>query len=247
MNLYNDDLQLDHDKAAAEVRATPAISSAEARRERYAELQSAALVDIADSLRTLAVEAAISMARNGDLAPDADHGFEAPESVAIIDAPAGTRITTASGDVGILTGESGVTEGAAWVGVLFTVQTDVDDVEEYERRVWATDVMTIDPSGEEPTGLTIADLAAAPVPLVGVATEDEAPELLDERGTDEDGEPAVGGYDLDDLADDALARAAEAIDADFEVPPTDDDHSRAEAAVAALKAREKKAKKGGKR
>jgi hypothetical protein len=239
MDIYNDDLQLDPDKAAAELRALPAVSNKDAKRESYVHLQTAALIDIADSLRTLAVEAAVSMADAGhfdhlDDGPDND-----PESVAVIDAPAGTKVRMASGWEAVLTGESGVDQGAAWVGV--RDRNDTPDAP--STRAWVEAIVEVippSPFGDErdadAVSQTIAELAASAVPLVGVATGDPEPvrELSQyEKAMIERGE----------LVEEWEAPVPDPIDADFE----GDDHSRAEAAVAALKAREKKATKKGKK
>lgn len=77
MNIYDQDLKLDHDKAAAEVRAQAGVNPTVAA-HTLRIIQTAALLDIGDSLRTLAIEAAISMSRNGDLDTFPDTAEDTP-------------------------------------------------------------------------------------------------------------------------------------------------------------------------
>lgn len=224
MNIYDEDLKFDPDKAAAELRATPAVSNKDAKRETVAIIQTAALIDIADSLRTLAIEAAIAMAKRGDLGGldpiEGEVEFGEVNSLAIIDAPEGTRVTLRDNGygspVGTLDGQSGIDQGTAWVGVVFQ---DGDSA----ARVWAHDIVAVAyPDGEpvELTGsVTYPDGTTSSTAREYVEPEVEAPVA--------DAEPA----ELEDHLDD--------IDADFE----GDEHGRAEAAVKALKARERAAKK----
>lgn len=214
--------EFDPDAAAAELAALSGLTNLPARDAGMRLIATAALVDIADSLRTLAVKAAVELGAAGHL--DAlDIATEGPgdEPVDLTRADVGTRVKLIRGaeahpayPFGRLTGEHGVDQGTPWVGVQWENEDGQIDPEAVSR-IFATDLMA--------APFTIEELADSPVPLVGVATEEEAPALR--ADDDGDGEPAVGGYDDD-------------IDADFD----GDRHTAAADAVAALKARRKTAK-----
>ena len=240
MNIHTDDGRLDYDRTRVELLAVPAISNEKIQRQSVQLITAAILLDVAESLRTLRGPAFETLA---DMEPeeDADDGFDLAEwhAAAIKSAPAGARVEyvkgVRTGDriFGTLTGERGITEGAGWVGVLLDGEAGK---EAGVQRAWV-DELAIVPEAE---GLfadrtpTIAELAASPVPLVGVATEAETPALLTDE--DDDGEPAVGGYDTDEPAN--PVSEPDDLDDDFD----GDRHVEAADAVAALKARRKAAK-----
>jgi hypothetical protein len=187
MNIYDEDLHFDPDKAMAEVRAASGVINRDALRNQLAIVQTAALVDIADSLRTLAVESAIAMGKAGAF-EGLDDEPTAPDSLAILNVEAGQIVTTFAGVEGALTGESGVSEGQAWVEAL--VEHDGHD---HERRIWVSQIVSIrnpepaeDYAGSEGNG----ELET----LTEALTEDvaeyraSAEELVDDIDADFDGD-----------------------------------------------------------
>lgn len=150
MNLYDNDLKFDPDKAGAELRGVVGMNNDATARRELATIQTAALIDIADSLRTLAIESALAMGKAGvfdalDTTYETAGDGSAPiDSVAILNAEEGTRVRlpNGSGPIGKLTGNTGVSEGAAWA----EVEVDLGDTN-MTRRYWASDldiVPTID-------------------------------------------------------------------------------------------------------
>ncbi|MFM9596770.1 hypothetical protein ACKI1O_46310, partial [Streptomyces scabiei] len=227
---------VDLERAAAELRATSLIQNEAVRRARMAEISAAALLDIAGSLRVLANEAAAAML------PDASADHLAGASVDYFAgevAPDGPRDFLLEGDLvhKIDDDEPGVVVALGFDGdgeLYADVEFGAGPVRLYASSL----VRLVGDEARDPEILsTLAELrkaAAEGVPLVGVATEDETPALLTD--SDEDGEEAVGGYELDEVIDD--------IDADF----GDESHPAAESAVDVLRANEaarKAAKKKG--
>lgn len=253
-NLHNEDGYLDMDRVTTELRGLPQQSNKETRREGYAAIQAAALVDIAESLRTLALESNFAMQRAGVLTldlkaePDVEDESEGERIDAIVNAPEGTRVRGLGRDDSVLpvlgtltaTHERGIDQGEPWVTVIW----DDDAAEDGGRRVFASQLAIAD---------TLADIRDSTVPLVGVATESEASALRTDE--DEDGEPATGGYELDDAPreqsqyEKAMIERGEHVD-DLDADFDGDRHPAAEDALAALKAREaarkRQAKKGKK-
>jgi hypothetical protein len=211
MDIHNEDGGLDFEKAVRELKSANGMNNPEQGRRNVVAIQTAALIDIADSLRTLALEAGLAMAHRGDLnlgTHELDEGIQEDrtsiESFAVLGAPKGARVTIDQGDritAGTLTGEVGVDQGAAWAEVII-------DGADVAARVWAdriTSVTAPTPSGES------------------MPSDDREPPSFEP--------PAVS--EADDL------------DADFD----GDEHPEADDALAALKAREKAARKpkGGKK
>lgn len=231
MNIYEENettgTTINLDDATSELKATSLIQNDGVRRARMAEISAAALLDIAGSLRVLANEAAAAML------PVATVEYFTPGGESD-----GPRDFLIEGDLvhKIDDDEPGdvVALGFDGDGELYAdVEFGAGPVRLYASSL----VRLVGDEARDPEVLsTLAELreaAAKGVPLVGVATEGETPALLTD--SDEDGEEAVGGYELDD------------IDADF----GDESHPAAESAVDVLRANEaaRKAakKKGGKK
>ena len=234
MNLYDEATgDLDYSKARAELRGADRLSNDLQRGRLIDTIAAAALLDIAQTLADLRIDT---------LGPSQAHGgYEpTPEPVDLTRAEAGTRVEFVTAGIrpgtrifATLTGDQGVTEGAPWVAVLL----DGEEGEEAGvQRAWVADLAAV---------TDLEGLATSPVPLVGIATEAEAPALR--RDDDGEGEDAVGGYDLDApvpaldvTGTDPIEpeHLVDDIDADFD----GDEHPEAADAVAALKARKKAAK-----
>lgn len=267
MDIYTPEGDLDIEKAVAANRSTPHLNNAETRKTRDAEVQIAALLDIATSLRTIALEAAVNgLGLGADDAGDetAETGEDAPRDFLVV----GDLVTVKGSTEPAEVVDLGMDQGEPFAVVDFAVTKGMRYyVRNLERLVGdKLDEARIDRGdfrpeeiygvGGKPTtqrpddglGLvgsvghedaaaalrepeTIDELASSEVPLVGVATEAETPALLTDA--DEDGDEAVGGYELDedeptaeDLVDD--------IDADFDGAA----HPAAEDALEVLKANE---------
>lgn len=232
--IHNDDGDLDIETAQAVIADIGNRTNEAIAKRDLAKIQAAALVDIAGSLRTLALESAFAMSAAGFALGGTDKPDDEPAPDDNRDelkhAEPGTRVRAlvvdAAGAVpyGTLTDEGGIDQDEAWRGVKW------DD----EERITRVFVRAI-----EPAPVTIDELADSGVPLAGVATEAEAAALRTDG--DEDGEEAAGGYELDEPAN--TVAEPDDLDDDFE----GDEHPAADDAVAALKAREaarKKSKKG---
>lgn len=258
---YNTEGDLDLVATTDELRKSGSITDAKLYDKTVRTIQTAALLDIAGSLRVLAHESALAIGGAFDLdTPEpADEPGETLPDVRPEDAPAGSRVRYISAPdlLGTLTGENGVSEGAAWVAV----DWDRHDGD-VTSRGWVHGLEVVSLPGavvELPDGTvlgdgvtppTLAEIRESEVPLVGVATEAEAPALRTDA--DEDGDEAVGGYELDDEV------RQNSVDAEVEAHPylantvadpddLDDDfdgdaHPAAVDALAALKAREKAAR-----
>lgn len=239
MNIYEENettgTTINLDVATSELKATSLIQNDGVRRARMAEISAAALLDIAGSLRVLANEAATAMLP----AATVEYFAGEVEPFTTGDETDGPRDFLLEGDLvhKIDDDEPGevVALGFDGDGALYAdVEFGAGPVRLYASSL----VRLVGDEARDPEILsTLAELrkaAAEGVPLVGVATEDETPALLTD--SDEDGEEAVGGYELDEVIDD--------IDADFEGEP----HPAAESAVDVLRANEaarKAAKKKG--
>lgn len=240
MDIYDDEGDLDFGKARQSLEATPAINAADVRRARYAELQIAATLDIAASLRVLALEALLAMP--GGEEPDVDTEPVTEE----------TRDFLVEGDLVTVVGDTapgevvklGWDQGEIFADVAFAEgRRERFYVRNLERLVG--DRARLNPEAGlglvgsvsvETVAESLRDLAESDVPLVGVATEAETPALLTDA--DEDGEEAVGGYELDEATDD--------IDADFDAsvsPAAEDALERLKANEAARKSAKKKGSK----
>ena len=257
MGIYNTEGDLDLVEAAAELNAQTTVTNRPAAEFVLGKIEAAALLDIAGSLRTLALEASFRMQSAGyievDLSAEEDVEFDELPDVRPEDAPAGSRVRLRGGtgepdDFGTLTGESGVSEGEAWVRVKWDGDTG-------PHKTWVRDleVMNLPGAiveladgtvlGDGITPPTLTDIRESDTPLVGVATEAESPALRTDA--DEDDDEAVSGYELDEPAN--TTADPDDLDDDFD----GDEHPAALDALAALKAREKaakaaKAKKGKK-
>jgi hypothetical protein len=262
MDIYTPEGDLDIEKAVAANRSTPHLNNAETRKTRDAEVQIAALLDIATSLRTIALEAAVNgLGLGADDAGDeaAETGEDAPRDFLVV----GDLVTVKGSTEPAEVVDLGMDQGEPFAVVDFAVTKGMRYyVRNLERLVGDRSLLdnagalvelaeASGPATQRPDdglGLvgsvghedaaaalrepeTIDDLASSEVPLVGVATEAETPALLTDA--DEDGDEAVGGYELDedeptaeDLVDD--------IDADFDGAA----HPAAEDALEVLKANE---------
>lgn len=215
MNIYEDGGDaIDIDRAAAEVRATGLIQNDGVRRYRLAEIQTAALVDIAGSLRVLASEAAAAM-----LPAASVEYFEGGEDGDDTE-PDGPRDFLLVGDLVHLVGQ---TEPGEIVALGFdgegagtaTVNFGDGDV---RGPLYVTSLVRM--VGDEGRDLELLDamIEAGDDPAGEISDEEEAadPDLVDL-----DAEPGP-----EDLVDD--------IDADFGNEP----HPEAESAVDVLRANE---------
>jgi hypothetical protein len=248
MNIYDENGELDIDAARRENDATAAIHGLDVRRTRYAELQIAALLDIAGSLRVVALEAGIALGIDEPTPtdepepdPEAFYGFFVVGDLVTVVGD------TTPGEIVRL----GFDQGEPFA--------DVDFAESKGVRYYTRNLERL--VGDRPqnpeAGLGLVGtigvedaldaLRESDVPLVGVATEAETPALLTDE--DEDGEEAVGGYELDEdkaayeRGDEAHFRddLVDDIDADFDGA----EHPNADDALAKLKANEA-ARKAGK-
>lgn len=232
MNIYEENettgTTIDLDVATSELKTTSLIQNDGVRRARMAEISAAALLDIAGSLRVLAGEAAAAMLPTATVEYFTPGGESDGPRDFLLEGDLVHKIDDdAPGEV-VALGFDG--DGELYADVEFGAGPV---------RLYASSlVRLVGDEARDPEILsTLAELrkaAAEGVPLVGVATEDETPALLTD--SDEDGEEAVGGYELDEVIDD--------IDADF----GDESHPAAESAVDVLRANEaarKAAKKKG--
>lgn len=221
MGIYNTDGDLDLVEAATEVNAQTERTNRNAAEFTLARIETAALLDIAGSLRVLAHEASLKIGEL-DLFDETTLPDIRPE-----DAPAGSRVRIRNTDIeGTLNGSTGIDQGTGWV----MVGWDDDHADSDAAKVWAEEleVVSLPGTADAPT---LAEVRESETPLVGVATEAEAPALRTDE--DEDGEEAVGGYELANTVADP-----DDLDDDFD----GDEHPAAADALAALKAREKAAK-----
>lgn len=264
MNIYDDNGELDFDAAARELDATKHITDNAGlkQRQRIATIQTAALLDIGMSLRILAAEAGAAMGL-GEPTVEAE-----PEPVDEI-----ARDFLVVGDLVHLIGSTdpgevvklGSDGGDPWAEVDFATAKGVRYYwRNLERLVGDADTgapfnpalaaaLNAEADGEPdlPAVTTLAEIRTSDVPLAGVATEAEA-EVL-QSDADEDGEEAVGGYELDAAEDDeptpevdesvttAVLGAEDTID-DIDADFDGDAHTAAEQALERLRANEEKRK-----
>lgn len=240
MNLYDSDGDFDPEAAADELRRATQITNPAVAERNVRQIQAAALVDIAESLQALAF-AMTPM-------PAADPDEERAQDPSPDDAPLepGDRVAlrqlvedgVALDSEELLTViEVGETEGAQWVTL------DDELGHGLTGRVWASQYRRV-PADAGDEHAEVEQATGAPCRYCGQPAEahngsdaevglhpfeaEGAPILDDaQRST-----YLEGAVESTDLVDD--------IDADF----TGDEHPAAEDALAALKAREKAAKKG---
>lgn len=260
MDIYDDAGELDIDKARRALDETGAIHSADTRRSRVAEIQIATLLDIAGSLRVVALEAGAAM------------GYDATRDIALIgydDIDDATRDFLVVGDLVHVVGDTapgevmslGFDEGDPYAIVDFA---EAKGVRYYVRNL---ERLVGDVAEEHVAAMRAEEAALAALPTVGDDLEDGTdPDLYDEPDEvttqrPDDGLGLVGTIGHEDIvaalsADDQAAyeRGDEVhtyatdddIDADFE----GDNHPAADDALAVLKANEEKrkaAKKGKKK
>lgn len=243
MNIYDEDAEtgektLNPDRARMELRNTSGSSLAETVvRRGQNEIQIATLLDIAESLRILAFEAASSM--NGTTT----NYFGSAESGADDD----TDPDEAGRDF-LVIGDLVHAIGSDIIAEVVGLGVDQDEVYalvEYEgvtAKEWKRNLVRLrgderpgpDPKAEvdldEHAAAGWVEIVESETPLQGVATPAEAVTLRTDA--DEDGEEAVGGYELAEGMTDEL-------DDDF----AGDDHSDTESAIERLRKLEKPAKK----
>lgn len=132
MNLYpKNGGELDLDAATLELEQSSKLTNTNLKAEAVARLSAAALLDIAGSLRVLALESSLAVQTAGYLLdqPDDEEGDEvgtvATSLPDIVDAPMGTRVQLKTPDakgryrVGTLDGVDGIDQGEPWVGVVW--------------------------------------------------------------------------------------------------------------------------------
>lgn len=135
-NIYEDgpERAVDLAKAIAQLAQSGAINNDGVRRSTVAEISTAALLDIAGSLRVIAAEAALAMAGSGSFTLDGMPEAEAPMTDDTRDfLVVGDRVTAKADDdreVGRVTGV-GVTEGEPYADVAF---------EQFTGRLFARDL-----------------------------------------------------------------------------------------------------------
>lgn len=252
MGIYNTEGELDLVEAAAELDAQTTVTNRPAAEFVIGKIEAAALLDIAGSLRVLATESSFAMQAAGVIEVNLSAEPEVGATVRDVrpeDAPAGSRvrlIVGAEGELieGTLTGAMGVDQGERWVVVDWdaggVVKAWADELEVISLPGAIVELANGTVLGDGVTPATLPKIRESDTPLVGVATEAETPALRTDE--DEDGDEAVGGYELANTTADP-----DDLDDDF----AGDEHPAAVDAIAALKAREKaakaaKAKKGKK-
>lgn len=195
MNIYETDasgaLGVDLHRAATELRSVGAMSEG-LRRAAVAEIQTAALLDIAGSLRVLAAEAAAAM-------PD-DNGVERPDE--IDDPKPEERDFLIVGDLVLADGYDepgevtrlGVSEGATWAEITLASGAIIGRVwaENLTRLVGDEAVAIVERNGETiGDGVTIATLPvteADEAEAAAIVAADHVDEIDDDFDGDEHGE-----------------------------------------------------------
>lgn len=188
MNIYEaegTDAIVDLRAAAAELKGSASVTNDTTRRQIVAEIQTAALLDIALSLRVVAAEARAAM-------PVA---FATAELVS--DEPPAERDFLIVGDLVAVEGyddpaevvKLGVSEGAVWAEVVFASGADA--------RVWASIVTRL--VGDERDDDAMQEAAEASVAAVGEMTLDREGEIL--AGADDEPEDDIE-IPVDDIDDD---------------------------------------------
>lgn len=185
MNLYDSNGELDLDAATLELAGNGQVSNEGLRRESVARLSAAALLDIAGSLRVLALESALAMGQSSGYAdptvPDDEVGDEVGTvamRVDVVDAESGTPVRLKVPDskgrqrTGILDGRDGLDSGEPWVGVYW------DDAPDDAAKVFAANLEAFDGDVENLTRAQIdaileAGDSAPDLPIVSDAPEPE--------------------------------------------------------------------------
>lgn len=229
MRIYNNGT-LDLDAATLELDNSSKLTNANQKAEAVARLSAAALLDIAGSLRMLAVESSLAVQTAGYLLdqPDDEEGDEvgtvAMSLPDIVDALPGTRVQLKAPDAkgrhrtGTLTGVDGIDQGEPWVGVEWDDKPGADAAKVYAANLeHYTGEATDEPEG------------------------DRHVEALLDAIADKDGDAveallADGGPDVPPISD-APEPQGDDFDDDFEAPD----------ALALLEARQAKAAKKGKK
>lgn len=259
MELFTENGALDHDVARRRLSAAPQITNEKLLRTEILTIQTAALLDIAGSLSVIALEAAEAMNLEGIVS-----AMAGDETLGTTSETGGDFLVV--GDLVNFKGETDpleVTtlgfsegEGTATVigpdgagGVFFVKDLEHWRGEPVPPEVVENAVELAETASEllEPRTIDeIVEIENEVGPLQGVATAAETPAvILDDDG---DGEPAVGGYELDDSLGDILRDDQATVEA-LEEGDVEDDFDEPVNAAEALAAAEaaKKARKKGKR
>jgi hypothetical protein len=235
VRIFDEDGHLDLDAAARELDGTRALTNSTAATKTIDILKTAALLDIAVSLRILSDSVAIDRmtgfpypAPDGDTATG-DEPREADEPIDLLRADRGTPVRTIPPEgvavrFGTLTGNAGESEGLPWVGVMWEGHAD-------EARVFTARLEV--------------------VPVAERVHIDAAANADVDRQLDEAADTWGGGYHVEDAGAITDADLAPGIPSVAEVNDDEDDDIDADFdapadALAALKAKKAKGK-GGKK